>query len=296
MGKLYSGAFVATLAGLAIAVSVPAVAADPPTAWSFLGIPQGIQKIQDSVVNFKGKHPKWERKPPLKRIADPANLEAEMPPAIKAAAEIKIDQDMKAQKIKAIKFLATVGCGCYQDKVDVRGALVDALADCTEDVRYEAAIALCQVAGSACKQCDTSCCNAETMQVLHKMANGQDEKGCYYESSAEVRAAAKSALNACRQKFPTTPEPPIEGGPKEAAPTVAPAPKPKEAMFLPTPTPLNEVGVNSGDIEQTVRLASDTQGVSIRQPLSTLAEFGGRQRYEAMPVTMHRDIEPVGNP
>ena len=89
--------------------------ADVTTLWNFLGIPQGVHRIRDAVVNTRGNHPNWERKPRLKRIADPANLESGNP-AIEAAAKIKADQDLAPQKIKAIKFLAKVGCGCAKNK------------------------------------------------------------------------------------------------------------------------------------------------------------------------------------
>jgi len=74
----------------------------PPTTtrWQKLGIPQAAGGLTDSLVNRSGKHPKLERKPPVKRIADPANLESDNP-AIKAAAEIKKEEDLAKQKIKA---------------------------------------------------------------------------------------------------------------------------------------------------------------------------------------------------
>jgi hypothetical protein len=74
----------------------------------------------------------------------PANLESQNP-ALKAAAKVKSEEDLAPQKIKAIKYLATIGCGCYPG---VREALLAALDDCTESVRYEAAIAFCQAAGN----------------------------------------------------------------------------------------------------------------------------------------------------
>src|SRR5215212_9547182 len=51
-------------------------AADPPTTlWNFLGIPQGIRKIQGATINRRGNFPGLERKPPLRAIADPIKLE-----------------------------------------------------------------------------------------------------------------------------------------------------------------------------------------------------------------------------
>ena len=137
-----------------------APAAAPTTLWSFLGIPQAFQRLNGSMVNRLGNNPGMESTGPLKRIADPANLQSQNP-AIQAAAKIKQDQDLAPQKIKAIKYLATVGCSCYPN---VKEALVASLDDCSEDVRYEAALALCHAAGNPCKQCEKNgCCNALVM-------------------------------------------------------------------------------------------------------------------------------------
>ena len=114
-----------------VAAADPAVPpAEPNTLWHFLGIPQGCDKIKDAIKNKKGDCPCKERKPPLKRIADPANLDSQNP-EIKAAAKIKAEEDLVPQKVKAIKYLASVGCGCYPG---VRDALLACLGDCTEEV------------------------------------------------------------------------------------------------------------------------------------------------------------------
>ncbi len=206
----------------------PAAAAAPRTLWSFLGIPQGFNKMSDSTLNRNGNHPGMERKNPLKRLADPANLQSDNP-AIKAAAKIKADQDQAPQKIKAIKFLATVGCGCYPG---VKEALTASLDDCTEEVRYEAAVALCKVAGSPCKNCEKTCCSAEVMSKLEEKAHGQDEKGCYKESSARVREAAAMAVDACRRKTGATTAAPLPPEQKKKPPEI-----PREVPSAP-PRPL----------------------------------------------------------
>jgi len=108
------------------------------TLWHSLGIPQGFRKIEDATVNANGNNPEDERVPPLKRIGDPANAQSQNP-AIKKAAEIKQEEDQKQQKIKAIKYLATIGCCSYKGVID---ALSDALEDPTEEVRFEAAQAI----------------------------------------------------------------------------------------------------------------------------------------------------------
>jgi hypothetical protein len=209
---------------MAILMGGPSFAAEPTTLWNFLGIPQGVNKVRDATVNRRGNRPGLERKDPLKRIADPENLKSDNP-AIKEAAKIKKEEDLKKQKIKAIKYLGTVGCGCYPG---VREALLAALDDCTEEVRLEAAIAFCEAAGNRCNRCEDGCCNAEVMQKLHEMAYGQNEKGCNIESSAEVRAAAANALNSCRLKHPpgAAPETPIEPIPEtpKEVPVAPPAP------------------------------------------------------------------------
>ncbi len=151
----FTGSVTALAIFLAAAIAIDAPAQAPPapalpppppsTIWNFLGIPQSFNKIRDATANARGFRPQRERIPPLKRIADPANLAVDNP-AIQAAAKIKMDADLAPQKIKAIRYLATVCCGCAKNRDEVKQALLAALDDCTEEVRYEAAIALCQCA------------------------------------------------------------------------------------------------------------------------------------------------------
>ena len=213
----------------------------PTTLWNFLGIPQGCHKIQDAIVNPLGNHPKWERKPALKQIADPANLQSPNP-AIKAAAKIKADADLAPQKIKAIKYLATLCCGCAKNKDDIKEALLAALDDCTEEVRYQAALALCQCAGNPCTTCNRgSCCDAKIMNKLLKVSEGKDAQGCWEEASARVRAAAVNALSACQQVHGPTAakgEVPRKGEVPQFQPEAAPgaeAPAPNK-LKVPTST------------------------------------------------------------
>jgi hypothetical protein len=184
--------------------------------WNFLGIPQGVNKMTDAKVNARGNRPNLERQPPLLRIADPANI-ASPNPAIATAAKIKADADLAPQKIKALKYLGSVCCGCAKNKDEVKLALMAALDDCTEEVRYEAALALCHCAGNPCSSCNsTGCCDPAVMNKLLKVAEGKDAQGCYLEPSARVRSVAANALNACRNVTqPTTPTPTtngVEGG------------------------------------------------------------------------------------
>ncbi|MHC4400066.1 MAG: TonB-dependent receptor [Planctomycetota bacterium] len=189
-----------------------AEAVPAPTIWDTIGLTQGWQKIRDATVNRLGNHPGLEAKPSLKAIADAANLESGVP-VLEKAAEVKIQEDAAPQKVKAIKYLAEVGCGCHPQ---ARPALLDALYDCTEEVRYEAAVAFCEASGSACSPCGGTCCSPDVMAKLQDMATGKDENGCHKEPSARVRAAAKAALEACRRKLPDVmPGPPPERPPKE---------------------------------------------------------------------------------
>lgn len=215
------------------AIPLGAPPPNPVTLWNFLGIPQGINQMRDARVNRLGNNPQAERKLPLKRIADPENMQSKNP-AIAAAAKIKADEDLAAQKIKAIKYLATIGCCCAQNKDMVKDALLAALDDCTEEVRLSAAKALLEVSGNPCNPCEgCSCCTADVMNKLNDMAYGQDERGCCREPSARVREMAAAALQSCRNvKRPTAPAPETP----EAKPETPPPP-PGEAPVKPSPVP-----------------------------------------------------------
>ncbi len=176
----------------------PAPAPTTPTLWSFLGIPQGVQKVRGALTNRRGNTPRTEPKVPMKALNDPANLESENP-AIKRAAEIKQAEDLKPQKIKAIKYLTSIGCGCYDKDGSVTDALVAAAEDCTEDVRLTTMKEIKAAAnGKCCANCgQVCCCNDKVLAKLAKVAYERDEFGCYSEPSSRVRAAAAEALAAC---------------------------------------------------------------------------------------------------
>jgi hypothetical protein len=203
--------------------AVPGAAA-PATLWSFMGIPQGWQKLRGATANRNGNLPGREPKPALKAIADPANLQSQNP-AIKTAAQIKQQEDLKKQKIKALKYLATIGCGCY---AGVKEAFMDALDDCTEDVRLQAAESIAKAADTKCAKCSkTCCCDADMMQKLNDVATARDDDGCFKEPSAAVREAACEALMACRRRVrvypaPVVPGPPIDGEIREPVPDTMP--------------------------------------------------------------------------
>jgi hypothetical protein len=166
--------------------------------WKWMGIPQGWNRVRSQIVNRRGNFPGLEKRPPLLNIADPANLESEVP-AIKAAAEIKKAEDLKMQKIKAIKYLAKMGCGCYDKEGKVTEALVAAMGDCTEEVRLEAVEAISETAeGEECEHCnERSCCKPDIVEQLAKLAYDLDDNGCYIEPSERVREAAQQALCVC---------------------------------------------------------------------------------------------------
>ncbi len=180
------------------APAAPAVAPSPPTLWSFLGIPQGMKKVRGALTNRRGNTPRTEPKDALKALNDPANLESDVP-AIKRAAEIKKAEDLKPQKIKAIKYLVSIGCGCYDKDGSVTDALVAAAEDCTEDVRLVTMKQIHSAArGKCCSNCgQVCCCNDKVLKKLAAIAYERDEFGCYTEPSARVREAAAEALAAC---------------------------------------------------------------------------------------------------
>ena len=183
----------------AVLVLVPAFAASeafsqaPPTVWHALGIPQTFKHFSDVTRNRSGNHPGLEKKPPLKKLADPANLKSDIP-AVAKAAEIKAQEDLAPQKIKALKYLASVGCGCYGG---IAEAFAAAMEDCTEEVRYEAALSIATAAGNRCEKCQKTCCTEELAEKMRERAYERDDQGCWIEPSERVREALKAALALC---------------------------------------------------------------------------------------------------
>lgn len=197
-----------------------------PTVWDKLGIPQATAALRDSTINKSGNFPGLEKKPPLLKIADPANLKPEKPEMIKVAAKIKAEQDQKKQKIKALKFLAEVNCGCYNKDDAVAKAFLAALDDCDPDVRTAAIEGLSKAAGncSNCKTgCETTCCTEDIYKKLQDIACGVDAKGCFKEPVKEIRSAAAALVRKCPCPTPK----PLEE---------VPAPSPYEVEELIAPT------------------------------------------------------------
>lgn len=190
-----------------------------PTLWQKLGIPQTGARFRDGLVNRRGNFPGLEKKPPVLAIADPANLDPAKPEMIKAAAEIKQDQDLQKQKIKAIKFLAEVNCGCYNKDDKVEAAFLAALEDCDPEVRKAAIEGLDKTAGECarCRNgCEITCCTKKIKDKLEDLASGKED-GCFKEPDPEIRQAAKALFCKC---------PPIAEDPIEPEELIAPKPIP----------------------------------------------------------------------
>lgn len=263
--------------------AAPTAASVPPTLWSFLGLKQTADKYKKHLTVHKEKKaekqalqgghaclkrlfgplcpcgcPKCEilkKKPPLAPLADPANLESPNP-AIKAAAEIKAEEELAPQKIKAIRYLSTIGCRCYPQ---VKPALLAALDDCTEEVRYEAALAFCRSAGNPCTVCNSStCCDPDVRKKLADLASGMDDQDCWKEPSPRVRSAAAGALNACEMIAPAESLP--EEEPRELpVPEMAPQEERPESAATESAS-LTPVTVNVSDSR------SDAPNVSVSEP------------------------------
>jgi hypothetical protein len=274
-----------------------------PTLWSFLGIPQASYKIHAQLFNRRGNHPRLEKKPPLKGIADPANLKSDVP-AIKAAAEIKQAEDLKPQKIKAIKFLATIGCGCYDKDKKITKALLAAMDDCTEDVRLAAVQAISEAASSnACEHCgQNSCCNEDITNQLYKIAYELDDLGCPVEPSERVREAAIEALRiCCPSRLPVqevAPVPvegadrpaPIEGvDPNRVPPPPTPAvPVPPTPAVPQPPAAANENRAAQVDPNNFLREAALREA---RRPMPTMTPPSSRRTARLHPISLPAPAE-----
>ncbi len=119
--------------------------------------------------------------------------------AIAQAAKIKQQKCLQCKKIKAIKYLATIGCGCYDKDGGVSKALLAALSDCDDKVRTAAIQAIIKTAsGCPCETCGSvSCCKKDVVEQLAKMAYEVDDKGCWIEPSEKIRKLAAKAAEIC---------------------------------------------------------------------------------------------------
>ena len=200
-------------------VAAPVVAAPAAPKMGVLGRAAcGVRILIDRIRNRLGmRFPGLEAKPPLTAIADPANAESPVP-AVATAAKVKAEEDAAEQKIKAIRYLASVGCtDCYPD---IEKALLAALDDCTEAVRYEAVKAIRKTTGDPCRSCRaTHCCKPEILARLQSMAYDLKDACCYQEPSDRVRRLARLVLSECRGAVIAPTGQPAEGPRREVAET-----------------------------------------------------------------------------
>jgi hypothetical protein len=277
----------------------------PTTLWNFLGIPQGIRKLQGATRNRNGNRPNREPKPPLKAIADPANLESK-DPSIKKAAEIKQAEDLKKQKIKAVKYLASIGCGCYDADGGVTAALVASMSDCTEDVRYETIKAITEAAQEGCcANCgSTCCCNKDILTAFAKIAYERDDTGCYLEPSERVRQAAAEGLRACcpNDSPPVIVEPQAEdpirregGDAEEIAPPVEGGPP---AEPLPPTPPADSAAIEPLRANNAATSAPINSGARIAPPgfgLGVVVDVSPQHSLALVHFDQPELVSPVGS-
>ncbi|WP_339744414.1 hypothetical protein [uncultured Rubinisphaera sp.] len=203
-----------------------------------------------------------EREPgdPVLPLDSPANLTSSSP-AVQSAAKIKMDENQAQQKVKAINYLATIGCGgCYPE---VEDAFLAALEDCTESVRYAAVVALQDAGGNPCAYCShKSCCSPRIRNKLMEMTQEGDCLDCPGEPSPRVRRVARLALFACGAKglaaVPDILPSDIEG------PTLELAPPPAVGESLPAQTP--QTGVQQASYETATTSSESVEGLSGMNP------------------------------
>jgi len=222
-----------------VAIAAPAPpAAPPPSIFDFLGVPQTAKTLGalgDCLCAKVGMvFPAAEPGPPILPLTAAQNFDPAGPPAVKVGAEIKAEQDLAAQKIKGLRYLATIGCGgCYPD---VENAILASLDDCTEAVRYEAVMALRKSTGNFCKLCNNKrCCSPAVRKRLQVIAYKMKERNCFVEPSDRVRLEARLALKACGGSAPeaiiTTPY--MEGPSLDATSETEPTPDTTAALNNP---------------------------------------------------------------
>ena len=285
--RLIAAALAVVISGSAFGqTAVPAVAS-PPTLWSFLGVPQGFKKVRGALTNRRGNRPQAEPKDALKALNDPANLESP-DAAIKRAAEIKKAEDLKPQKVKAIKYLTSIGCGCYDKNGSVTDALVASAEDCTEDVRLATMQEIQSAAsGKCCSNCgQVCCCNDKMLKKLAQIAYERDEFGCYSEPSKRVRGAAAAALAACctgsvpLEVLNETPEP---------APEIKPEPIREREKLEEDILPEREKDRKENDLKEPDAETAQSDGISMtlqdsREPTRLLGSAPAAVATQRQPV------------
>ncbi|MCA9131957.1 MAG: hypothetical protein KDA45_02335 [Planctomycetales bacterium] len=261
-------------AGATTVVAVAAPAAPQMTLPEFLGLKGlfgGLGGIGNRVRNRLGsRFPGLEAKPPIRSITDPANTSETASPAVKAAAEAKAAEDEAPQKAKAIRYLASLGCGkCYPD---TEAALLAALDDCNEMIRLETVKGLRKSIGDACQSCrQNSCCSPKLQEKLRKLAFDTDSSGCFIEPSPSVRRNARLVLQSCGgSQTEIAPAPPLEGPPSAPAAPAQPGPAPEP---VPAPAvPLGGVPLQRPFYSSVAALTTQREATSLHLLDATVAQ------------------------
>jgi len=254
-----------------VAVATPC----PPkmTLPQFLGINGlfgGIRGIGQGIrIRLGSRFPGLEPRPPMLALSDPANLGPDASPAVQAAAKAKAAEDEVPQKAKAVRYLASLGCGkCHPDTEE---ALLAALEDCHEEIRYEAVRGLRGVVGSKCGGCrQGSCCTPELLKKLYEIAYSTDMHGCFLEPSSRVRRNARLVIQGCGGAPNVAAESavPLEGpGAASSEPAMPPEPMPPEPM-PPEPIAMGSAGMNRPVADATtfpLAAMTDMQGRGYRR-------------------------------
>ena len=180
-----------------------------PTIWSRLGIDSVQQEFRrrQAVRTPLGQLRERIREPFSKLTGGiippfapkiPSVAELKDPGAVGAAAKAKLDRAGAEERVKAIKYLATLDCHYWPEAEE---ALIGALrADRNECVRYEAATALL----NGC------CCTCKVTVALSIAVSCSEADGNPSERSARVRAVAAHALDRCLASACCAPElPPL---------------------------------------------------------------------------------------
>lgn len=248
-----------------VAVAPPAQPCCKQNLWEFLGVDklfQGIGALGNRILSRLGsRFPGLEPKPALTPIADPANMNSPNP-AVSSAANAKAQEDQAPQKIKALNYLATLGCaGCYPG---IEEAMLAGLDDCTESVRYAAAKALRDTTGSPCQSCNAkACCSEKVQRKLYHVANDTKENGCFKESSARVRRMARMAMAGCGG--------PVSLAVPEEGPSLDPTPPGKPAEGPATASATGPAAATATASAGQTQLASATSVLKQEPTLATFA-------------------------
>jgi hypothetical protein len=286
----------AATAGDTTAVAITAPTSAHPTLPEFLGIPQCCAAMQrccsltaaQVAFCFPGLAGLLDGLGGVLPLSDPANLSDSAPTTVQTAAEIQAQEAQAAQKIAALRYLATIGCrGCYEG---VEEAFIAGLEDCTEEVRWEAAKALRDTTTNVCQMCNSDkCCSEKIQKKLREMAFETDDSGCPKEPSDRVRRQARLALAECGPPPPTTEPTPV------SVPLEGPT-SPAEGPDTP-PEPVEDDEEEVIDAETSVTMNGDQSPVVGSKPMLHVGGSANSSSAPANPAaTLGHDAESGGNP